>query len=295
MQIFYDHPEGNYTQVPNELLDCPHLQPKQKITWMQLARVCRNGKSHQSIRSLADVARIIGVEPKHFTTDVNRLIKAGGAIKEYGDCKLLIPAEKHEETIQEEVEEQARRKHSLKQEDVWPKVKEAWNKFKPESWMRLDGKLQLPLFIALETQAKRLKIEREDYAKFVGQVCLGGTVDPWWSKQTMKATGVFGMGKVKDTKFENVEKLYKLGANVEVKVDINSDEDVLTKYREAGRTELTKVIRLEAESESAGHEHLQAIPNEEYDDRAAYLYFAPGKPRPVYWTGRNTRKTMYLF
>ena len=296
MQVLYDHPEGNYTQVPNELLECPHLSPKEKLTWILLASVCRNGKSHEgTIRSLTDVAKKIGANPKHFTTDVNRLIRAGGAVKEYGDCKLLIPTEKAAPSaIQQEVEEQPRRKHSVSQEEVWPSIKDAWNRFKPESWMRLDGKLHTPLFIALETQAKRLNIERPDYAKFVGQVCRGGTIDPWWSKQAMKATGVFGIMKVKDTKFENVEKLYKLGAKVEIKADLSRDEDVLAKYAAAGAKKFIGVKRVQVKDLEEARDHINDLPDQEFRDYA-YLYFTEGEEKPLYWSHKNKSAFMYIF
>ena len=296
MQIVYDVPEGQYTQVPNSLIACPHLTPAHKVTWMQLASVCRNGQSHVTHNSIAKVAKALGLDYTNFRTAVNRLAKAGGIVKEQGDWRLTVPSdEAPEPTIQDEVQEAPNRKHSLTQKEAWELIKEGWNKDKPEAWLRLDGPFNLPVYIAFETQAKRLNIEREDYGKFTAQVCRGATADPWWSKQSMKASSVFGFSKVADKKFENVEKLYKAGAAVESKIDYACDADILARYHEKGRTDLVKVIRLEAEDSFQATEHLNTIPDEEYDPTAAYIYLAPDSERPIHWSGRTTNSTRYLF
>jgi len=296
MLIIYDLPDTDFTQVPNDLINCPHLSAAEKITWMQLASVCRNGEAHFTLRSLGDVAKALDVPAAKLRTYVGRLVRAGGAVKEQGGYRLTVPTqEAPEPTIQEEIQEQPNRKHSMTQKEAWELVKESWNKNKPESWLRLDGSMNLPVMIALETQAKRLEIQREQYGNFVGQVCRGATTDSWWSSQNMKASSVFGFSKVSDKKFENVEKLYKAGAAVESKIDYNCDADILARYHEKGHADRVRVIRLEAEDQFAAGDHLNSIPDEEYDPTAVYLYFAQGKERPVYWSLKSKRSTMYLF
>jgi len=296
MKITYDLPEGDFTQVPNQLLSCEFLKPNDKITWMRLASLCRNGRSNPTIRSRSDMAKARGLNCKTLESGIRRLKKNGGLLLEGGDIVLVIPTEAlPEPTIHEEIDEKPDRKHAMTQKEAWELIKEGWNKDKPEAWMRLDGSFNLPLYIAFETQAKRLNIEREDYARFTAQVCRGATADPWWSRQTMKASSVFGFSKVTDKKFENVEKLYKAGAAVESKIDYACDADILARYHEKGRTDLIKVIRLEAEDSLQATEHLNAIPDEEYDPTAAYIYFAPGLERPIHWSGRTTNSTRYLF
>ena len=297
MKIQYSVPDSRFTAVPNELLSCEFLSGANKVTWMQLASVCRDGVSDgRMYRSLADVSRELRVDNCNFRVAVKRLIQAGGAERDGGEIRLVIPdAPAAPPTIEEEIQEQPKRKHSMTQKEAWVLIKEGWNKAKPEEWLRLDGGLNLPVMIALETHAKRLNIERPDYGRFVAQVCRGATTDPWWGKQNMKASSVFGFSKVTDKKFENVEKLYKAGAKVEVKLDCSCDADIIARYHDKGRTELTKVIRLEAEDESAAIEHVTSLPEADYDESAVYLYFAPGVDRPVYWTGKSRTSTMYLF
>ena len=261
-----------------------------------IASTCRHGKSSEDVKSWSDVAKANGVTYKKFMDAQKSLRKAKGLIQnEDGDWELVIPSEEAPSAvIEEEVETQAKRKHSLTQKEAWELVKAAWNKEKPESFFRLDGSVALPWFIALETQAKRLGIDRPDYGKFVGQVCRGAKADDWWGKRDMKFTSIFGFGSIKDRQFENVEKLYKAGAKVEAAIDYACDADILARYHEKGRTELVKVVRFEAEDRHQGEAHLNSIPEEEYDETTAYIYFAPGKERPVHWSHRRYN-TRYLF
>lgn len=296
MKITYDHPDDNFTQVPNELLDCPFLTGAEKITWIQLARVCRNGVSHANIRSVADVARALDKDPKRLRTELTRLRQAGGLVKESGDIRLVIPTEQPPEpTIEDEVLEQPKRKHRIDQKEAWSLIKEGWNKDKPEAWHRLDGGFLLPVYIAFETHAVRLNIEREDYGRFAAQLCRGASADAWWGKQPMKASSVFGWGKVNDKKFENVEKLYKLGASVESGIDYACDADILGRYHEKGQTGFDRVLRFEVSDRDEAEKHLYAIPDEDFSETTVYLYFAPGKEKPVHWSRRNLNSTRYLF
>ena len=296
MQITYEVPDGKYTQVPNDLLTCEHLSAAHKLTWIQLASVCRNGRAHDGINSIKKIAATLGLDAGKFRTSVNRLVKAGGVIKDGDEWQLVLPSEQAPEpTIQDEIEEQVKRKHNLTQKEAWELVKEGWNKSKPDTWLRLDGSMNLPVMIALETHTKRLGIERENYSAFVSQVCRGGGAENWWAAQAMKASSVFGFSKVTDKKFENVEKLYKLGASVEAKVDYGCDADILSRYHEKGHTNLVKVIRHEAADGHEAEQHLTQMPEAEYDVTAAYIYFSPNSDRPVYWSGRSRNSTRYLF
>lgn len=107
----------------------------------------------------------------------------------------------------------------------------------------------------------------------------------------MKASSVFGFSKVADKKFENVEKLYKAGAKVDVKIDYGCDADIIARYHEKGRPEMKKVIRFDVESRKEAISHITSI---ERDMSAIYLYFAPNQELPVYWTGQS-ENFRYLF
>lgn len=290
-RIVMTEPGGNFVQTSKDLIRCQHLTDSQVRTWQMIASVCWHGESSKVVGNWTDVAQENGVEYKKFMDRLKSLKRAGGLItNEDGDWELVIPSEKHEPTIQDEVDDQKKRKHQMTQAEAWELVKQGWNKEKPEAWMRLDGKINTPLMIALETQTKRLEIEREQYGEFVGQVCRGGGADPWWSKQDMKASSVFGFGKVTDKKFENVEKLYKLGAKVEKKVDYQDDAEILARYAVYGY-QRSKIERIQVKD----YDEAAKIAVDHNPDDTFVLYFAPNRDKPVFWTGIYTDRTRYLF
>jgi len=267
------------------------LTDGQKITWQLIASVCWYGESSKTINGWADVSKANGIEYKKFMDRLKSLKRAGGLIvNDDGEWELVVPTAKHEPTIQDEVEDQGKRKHNMSQKDSWELVKEGWNKNKPDSWLRLDGSMNLPVMIALETQAKRLEIQREQYGEFVGQVCRGATADSWWSSQNMKASSVFGFSKVSDKKFENVEKLYKAGSKVEKKVDYQSDAEVFARYAVYGYTR-SKIERIQVKDYNEAAE----IATKHNPEDTFVLYFAPNREKPVFWTGIYTDRTRYLF
>jgi DNA-binding transcriptional regulator YhcF (GntR family) len=116
-------------------------------------------------------------------------------------------------SIAEEVAKKAKRPSTgMSQADRWEAIKLAWNTHKPEGYMQLDGRINLPALIAVETQTKRLGIDRDDYDTFIGAVLRGAAADSWWSSKELKLTQVFGFGAdLEDKKFESVERLYKAG------------------------------------------------------------------------------------
>lgn len=137
------------------------------------------------------------------------------------DTELVeyVPELPKTKLIAAEIEEQPKRKPTgLTEKDRWERIKEAWNKHKPEGYLQLDGSLNRPLLIAIDTQSKRLGIDRDDYDAFIGAVLRGAGADDWWSSKDMNATKVFGFGaNLDDKKFFNVEKLYKSGLTIERK------------------------------------------------------------------------------
>ena len=124
-----------------------------------------------------------------------------------------------EKLIVAEIEEQPNRKPTgLSRKDRWELIKEAWNKYKPGPYLQLDGAVNTPVLIAIETQTKRLGVDRDDYDAFIGAVLRGAGADDWWSTKDMTAAKVFGFGaNLDDKKFFNVEKLYKSGLTIKNK------------------------------------------------------------------------------
>ena len=178
MELKTPKPTKDFTIVPNELLRSS-LALADRDTWLILASVARDG-SFISDRGMAAIAEAYDIPYNTFISRVKRLKKAGGLIGNQHGCELVIPGataspveQEEEATIAEEIEVQAKRKPSgVSQKDSSAQIKEAWNSNKPDSFMLLDGKMHPSLFIAIETQAKRLGIERPAYPEFIAEVLL---------------------------------------------------------------------------------------------------------------------------
>lgn len=223
---------GNFTQVPNEVLDndllCRH--PSARLALVDMYR--DSGREFSSARGFKGYVTSTG---RNYYTwrSYPQIWKQSGLVRFIGDDIELFPfdgepepivqapvaevvTEQPAKDIAEEVAEAPRRESTgLSQKDRWELIKKAWNQHKPDGYMQLDGSVVLPLLIAIETQTKRLKVDRDDYDAFIGAVLRGAKADDWWGKQAMKATAVFGFGANLDNrKFENVEKLYRQGLRI---------------------------------------------------------------------------------
>ena len=297
MRVIAPVPESNFTLVPNELLTCD-LEPGQKIAWILLASLCRNGKSPDFGRKLAGIARELDISEQALRKMANKLASLGAVKKEDGDLILVVPTaesiEKQEDkSISNEIQEQAKRKPSgVDQATAWELIKEAWNREKPDIFYRLDGKCKLPEFIAFESQAKRLGIERPDYGKFTAQVLRGASADEWWSLREIKISSIFGYSaSIPDSKFTNVEKLYKLGGKApDTKFSLRDDTAVLKWFNEKDPDHgwaTVERVKLEEDDETWAHD------KDHSGGTVIYLYHDPGTDRIHYWTGRNTPKFRY--
>lgn len=252
MKVIRSRPTGNYTQVPNEVLKHPIWTSGDKPTWAALVALIQLYRvADARFDGLEALAGAMGYEynslRKHFP-----IWTKSGLVRRDGSNFELYPfadgselpehvaeqaTEQVDKGIAEEIAEQPKRESTgLSQKQRWAMIKEAWNEHKPSGYMQLDGSVNLPLLIAIETQTKRLKVDRDDYDAFIGAVLRGAKADAWWADKDFKATAVFGFGaELDDKKFENVEKLYKAGLKIaprKAPKDLD-DETALRLVREA--------------------------------------------------------------
>jgi hypothetical protein len=295
MELRTPKPTKNFTIIPNELLHSS-LSNATRSTWLMIASVARDGYFNDG-RGMAYVAELYGIPYTTFISRVQRLKAAGGLVGNQHKCELIIPGgtvepveeevEEEEATIAEEIEVQPKRKPSgVTQKESMAQIKEAWNANKPEAFMLLDGKMHPSLFIAIETQAKRLGIERPDYGEFVGEVLRAAQVDPYWSVADMKPSRLFGWGTdIGDNKFRNVEKLYRSPVKAKVQVDYLDKDFWLSWYD--GYKDLTDVEFKYADSYWDALDRV----DEEVDPNTAYVWTKEGGKTPHHWTGRKDQTT----
>lgn len=260
--------ERRYTKVPTELLAGEHPVWETPAVARLLLRLLAFGHC-RPFHSKSHLAAVLGTDPRFLRRALNQLQELGLVSCADGELRILDPGAASEEpapreeaanalpapeeaSIAQEVGQEAKRKSTgLTQADRWEGIKAAWNANKPENFMLLDGRLNLPLLIAIETQTKRLKVDRDDYDAFIGAVLRGAAADPWWAEKNMKASQVFGFGAdLPDTKFTNVEKLYLAGRGSQAKatkgkIDWSDDAEVLAR---ATSYPWKHVVRVHAET-----------------------------------------------
>lgn len=302
MKISGPDPENDFTRIPNSLLSCP-LSTGEKVTWIQLMSLCRNGISGELPRGCRQASEALGLEYGSFVKAVKRLRTAGGLVEE-DDCWRLVvpdqritaaikPAQELQPSIAREVQQQERRKPSgIKAKDSWQAMREAWNKEKPEAWTDFGASFNNPVFIAIETQAKKLGIERSGYAGFVAEVCRGAGADNWWKERTMKPSNIFGLGvEIDDKKFLNVEKLRNLGKKAPKLFSWDDDYSVFSWYAEAcPGVEFKSIQRIELPTLDDCWQHDW---NGENREDVIFIYTNQETGRIEHWTGKTHNRKLY--
>lgn len=221
MQVKIPKFDDGFTQVPNALIKA-RLPAGLKVTWIQIASVAYKTRSGLVDGGLAGVARELGIGSSTFYKSVERLKDRGLLVLDGQQLTLLIPNQspekklaprKEPETIAEEIAQEPNRKPSgVTKKESMAAIAEAWNEAKPESYMLMDKRMHPWLFIAIETHAKRLRIQRPDYPEMIRYILAACKEDSFWKDKPFKGNNLFGWGNdIEDKKFTNVEKLYREG------------------------------------------------------------------------------------
>ena len=286
--------EGNFTRIPNEVLDSDDLNDAEFRMWCRMLRQIK-GKTPAHFKSAKEVSQALGLGDTACRTRRRSLTKKGYLTTDGGSICVTIPADdfvpQGELLIDEVVEEPNRKPSGVTEKDAMLAISEAWNNNKPENFISCTKRLRPEAFWAIETQAKRLKIERPQYGKFVKQVMKGACQDEWLSKQTWKIHNMFGwfdpkVRAIDDKKVVRVEELYKKG---QVLPDVFNwtDPEIFAWYAEAvpdrefDRIEWMEADLPEASLHNKEHKHGKVI----------YIYTYPGEPKR--WTLFDTRELRY--
>jgi len=280
--------------------------------WIRLASLDR-GEFSSDFPNLESIAESIGYNRSSLFRIIKDMKEIGLVVKANDVYRLEVPEtipEKRiqpqkappkpepevveEKTIGEELAEEPRRRNSVSEADAKAIFVETWNTHKPESYMDERKSMNPATWIAIELQAKRLKVERQDYAEFVKSICRGLRADDWWNEKTFRVSNVFGYSaNIEDKKFQSVEKLWKAGQTKEAKsaAFAGSTADFLDWYNSKGFPVKT-VVTLEVSDWNEGHiKEQEILTSSEVDRSIARVYYADGKP--VYWSGKMNQKALY--
>lgn len=294
---------SRFVRVPIELLEAD-LAPAAERLWIRLASLNR-GAYTLDYKCYEDVAEAVGMSKSRMYANL-KVLHAGGWIDKQGtDFVLCIPgapAEDEGESFAEEVAAQPKRKPSgVKQSDSMKAIAAAWNKYKPTNWLSCPSKMNPGTFIAIETQGKKLGIERPDYPEMIKRICLAACVDEWWKEKAFKPSNVFGFGAdLDDKKFENVEKLYKEGASKRAEAaGFDSSPDGMLAWYHKYKEPFTSICATDVPEDQEwtdtfkpkdwAFEHWD---NNEVDESVARVYYYKGKP--IAWTNMSRHPFHYL-
>jgi hypothetical protein len=303
-----DDLSDGFTRIPNALFEL-NLTPSMERAWVRLATLDR-GDFSKDFSNLENIAEAIGYNRSALFRVIKEMKDAGLVIKANDVYQLTIPGEplekkipqpkpqaekpQEEKTIGEELAEEPRRVNKMSEAEAKQIFVETWNQHKPESYMDERKSMNPATWIAIELQAKRLKVERQGYAEFVKSICRGLRADDWWNEKTFRVSNVFGYSaNIEDKKFQSVEKLWKAGQTKEAKsaAFTGSTTDFLDWYNSKGFPVKT-VVTLEVSDWNEGHTKEQEIlTSSEVDRSVARVYYSDGKP--VYWSGKMNQKALY--
>lgn len=312
MRIIRPSDQGDgFTRIPNALFSA-NLTPAMERAWIRLCSLDR-GDYSASFSSLEAIAQAIGYNRSALFRAIKALEEHGCLVRKNGDLTLAIPGEplakpepkpqpvvekpvaEELPTIAEEMESAPRRKNSVSEKEAKTAFVNAWNANKPATYLEERLSMNPATWIAVEIQAKRLKVERQDYTEFVKDVCRGLRADDWWSSKSFKVSNVFGYSaNIEDKKFQSVEKLWKQGQTKEAvrATFTGSAADFIEWYNSKGFPVKT-IEAIKVEDWEQGHNKEQELleKSESVDRSAARVYYADGKP--VYWSGKMSQRALY--
>lgn len=314
------HPDtdsGSFTRIPNALF-AANLPASLERAWIRLASLDR-GPFSVSYRSLEGIADELGYNRSALGRVMREMEKAGLLVKRNGDWVLVVPAkplaekvppvlkksepkqearkveEPKEVSIAEEVAAEPRRTNRISEKDAKAVVIQTWNKYKPQPYVDERSSMNPAVWVAFETQAKRLKIEREDYEEFLKSICRGLKASDFWSTKSFKLTNVFGYSaNIEDKKFQSVEALYKQGQTKEAKSAAfeGTTTDFIDWYNAKGFPVQSIDRRNVSDwNEALAIEEKILSDSDKIDRSVARVYYAEGKP--VFWSGKMNQKSLY--
>lgn len=297
---------SQYTRIPNALFEA-NLPQAEELAWIRLASLDRAEFSdeYSSMDQLAAACHMKrstlyraykALELKGFVEKAgNSILMKVPGFTPAADAEPVEVEAEPEETVAAVVAKEPRRKPSgISQKESAKQIIAAWNKYKPEAWLTAPPSINPGTFIAIETQAKRLKIDRPDYPNLIKAICLGAATDEWWKDQPMKASMVFGFGTdINDKKFENVEKLYKLGHKPEAKsAGFDRSPGAFLEWYQSLNLGVQEVKSIDVDDVEVALETEKRYIEEAKGDRTqARVYYLNQKP--VHWSGKSSVRALF--
>lgn len=276
----------NFTQVPNEILHAD-IPMADKLIWMQLRSLCPAIQESCEVGSISSVGRKLGISPRNAQKLVKNLVAAKLAIKDGEDLYLLLPGEDWE----------APKKVTTVKTDDKALVRDVWNEFAPDSYVKLRKPISVKILDAIMAHMEHLKFQGTP-AELVKQVLAGAKAhERFWANANARPEWIFGAGDPTEKKFSNVETLYKLGnskAGQSAAFNASDDRSWVEWFAAKGSPEYTKVERISSEDRfSALDDYIEREKSGKLTEDTILIYLDQSD-RAIYWTGQNLPSFRYL-
>ena len=265
------NPTGDFTRILNDVIFDERLTAAEFRVWCQLAALPKGQRSaHMDAQQVADE---LGMKPD-LCRHHRRQLKRKGFLKANGD-KIIVTVPDHDfKPAPAKV---------TKEQQLRTDLRDAWNKAKPDSYIRQRNPFSERQIATLRQHAEHLEIS--DLTKLVTQVLSGCKADSWWNDKRLNFDNVFGTGKPTQKKFNNVEKVYKLANSSEGRkalFDSSIDQDWLDWYHANGNDSFTSVVRHTVADRFEGWDHELDNPSDE-----VIQVYADASGTVVHWTHKQ--------
>ena len=196
---------SRFTQIPNEVILHESLTDRDKVIWMSLCSLCRNGESDR-FASIAEVANLLGIPTRNLQRSIKALSESGFIAKidnVFGQSQYQLKVDSSSPVkLTEEKERKLSGRQKLRKELV-----EVWNTKKPDNFPTMRGMLPEARLDVLMQHAEML--ECKDLKEYLGKILLACKMNDWYKKFPQTFDNIFGVGTPSPKKFEKTQKMYQ--------------------------------------------------------------------------------------
>lgn len=233
---------NNFTQVPNAVIFHETLTDRDKVIWMSLCSLCKQGESNLFV-SVAEVATELGLPARNLQRSIKALAENGFIVKLDRGARYQLKVDSSDPVkAVEEKERKLSGRQQLRQGLV-----ETWNSKKPENFPTMRGLLPEARLDVLMQHAAM--VESEDLNEYLGKILLACKMNDWYKKFPQTFDNIFGVGTPSPKKFEKTQKMHQEAKGDKAEAagfDRNNDTSWLEWFASKGH-EFSKVERVTME------------------------------------------------
>jgi len=277
---------GNFTQIPNAILEA-EIPMADKMLWMRLRSFCPASGNSPNLGNATDLATRLDLTPRNLWRLLKNLTNQKLAVKDGNNIVLLLPGDDWEAPSKKDEPKLNGRQQ----------VRDIWNEFAPNSYVRLRKPISTKVEEAILCHMEHIGFKGKA-PEFVKQVLAGAKAhERFWANTSARPEWIFGSGDPTEKKFSNTETLYKLGnskAGQAAAFDPADDRSWIDWFSSKGSPEYTEVQRIETVDRFSALDHYIDLKDTGRLTENTILIYSDQSDRIVYWTNQNLPSFRYL-